>query len=138
MKKLITTAVMVLLLVGCSGQSEAEREQHIKEQIWSVDNDGPMPAHGADDIWAAIQSITNRSNKIIQSGSTDSDCEAFSEVFDVLSLADFNDERQDYIAPLMNATSQVYSACDGRGTWEGAIDDVLTVSALGGEYIQRF
>ncbi len=140
MKKWLMLGVVVALgVTGCtSAEAEAEKEAQLQEDIWAASNDGPMPAHGAADIHSAIASIAERADRIALNGPTADDCEPFSEAFNILTLADFNDERQDYMATLKNATSQVYSACDGRDTWEGTADDLVDISDLGNEYAERF
>ena len=133
--------MMLLALAGCSPSAEdlAAEQAAADENIWlAMGYEGPVPAHSDSAIRSAIASIAARSDTLLIEGSTSADCEPYLDAFKVLLFADFEDERNDYIAPLSNALSQVHSGCHDRGTWEGSIDDVLAVSELGNEYVARF
>lgn len=141
MRKLIVVLAIATLISGCAASpADIAAEQAADDaDMWAaMGYDGSPPAHSASDIGNAISAITERSNEILINGSSDEDCEPFLDAFKVLLFADFDDERQDYMAPLKNATSRVYSGCHDRGTWEGTIDDVIDISELGGEYTARF
>ena len=140
MKALPIVLATLLLLTGCASNADIAADKAQDEQdFWeAMGNEGPIPAHDASAVRSSILSITDRSDAILLNGSSEDDCEPFKTAFDVLSLAEFGDERDDYIAPLSNALSQVYSGCDGRDTWEGTIDDVALVSDLGSAYLANY
>lgn len=124
-----------MILAGCA----APDPERAAEDTWAaMGYDGKPPVHDAAAVRATIASITMRSDRIILEGSTDADCEPYLDAFKVLILADFDDPRQDYMAPLKESLSQVHYTCSELGTWRGAIDDVLDVYYLGTDYLNKF
>jgi hypothetical protein len=127
-------------LTGCtSPEDEAAEKAQDAEDMWlAMGGEGEMPSADAESIRAVIEEATDRANDVLINGSNDEDCVAFGDAFMKLTVADFDDERQDYMGPIKNALSQIDNGCSDRGTWEGVVDDVVDVSELGGEYLSRF